>query len=166
MHPAQRFEILTSRQHGLMDRRIRGFPRNWMRWWNIWFQAIKLEWRWRMMTWCWFNPKSWIRTFVLDGLPIPLSGVLCELIHSALIFNMTMVAWCGDGMTIIWQWSDEYDGLFPGGEAAPLFWNEDGGQILIPLPHLLGELISPVLNFVSYFIGFSLTATTAMPANT
>ena len=55
--------------------------------------------------------------------------------------------------------------FFSGGEAAPLFWNDDGGPILIALPDLLGDLIIPVFNFISPFMGFSLTAT-AMPANT
>ena len=69
--------------------------------------------------------------------------------------------------------------IFQGGEAAPLFWNDgEGGPFLIilphlfwqfnffflgpfliPLPDLLGQLIIPVLNFISSLTGFSLTAT-------
>ena len=46
-----------------------------------------------------------------------------------------------------------------GGEAAPFFFDSNDGPILIPLPDPLGHLITPVLNFISSIIGFSITAT-------
>ena len=69
--------------------------------------------------------------------------------------------------------------IISGGEAAPLFWNNEvkgdpfrlfwndengdegeGGRFLNVLPDILGQLITPVINFLSSIMGFSLTATT------
>jgi len=49
--------------------------------------------------------------------------------------------------------------LLAGGEAAPFFFDSNNDPILIPLPDPLGQLITPVLNFISSIIGFSITAT-------
>ena len=181
--------IPFSHQHGRTD--WLDFSRNWIQSGYIWFQTMKLEWRRRMMM---IQSLEVNPHLCCSGQrPDPPFLMFFE-IHSALIWwrwwhDMVMALWIWWfvprwwGCTFVLEWgrrpnhesssSPSWRPDQPCSQLCHLLhlwvqsdsnWNAYKYIRMIPLPHLLGDLISPVLNFVSSFLGFSMTST-ELPAN-